>query len=182
MKKLILLLMVGSLFGDKNEIKIFGLNDPFEESVKIYGNYPSFSDYDFSRMARAMMNTGRGLKSHYILIASIDKKDENIIYMLKFQSGWEKPIDWMSYKYLDESDSLIINDIDYTSKEIVNNMILEKSVIGLDRKTLDMWSNKNTKIRLDGKRMNQDIVIDILVINTFLSKVDSIHNLLALPK
>jgi hypothetical protein len=170
------------VFGDNNEIKIFGLNDPFEESVKIYGNYPSFSDYRFSQIARAMMNTGRGLKSHYILIASIDKKNKNIVYSLKYKTGWEKPISWMSYKYLDESDSLIINDIDYTEMEIGDQIILERGVIGLDRKTLDMWSNKNTQIRLDGKRMNQDIVIDSLVINTFLSKVDSIHNLIVLPK
>ncbi len=45
----------------------------------------------------------------------------------------------MSYKYLDESDSLIINDIDYTEIEIVGQMILEKGAIGLDRKTLELW-------------------------------------------
>ncbi len=63
------------------KVQVWGLNDPFEESVKIYGNYPSFSDYRFSIMANAMMNTGRGLKSHYILIASIDKKIR-ILYIL----------------------------------------------------------------------------------------------------
>ena len=56
MKKLLvaIVLIVGCVFVENKEIvgQVFGLNDPYEEEVNIYGNYHTASDAGFLLFAK----------------------------------------------------------------------------------------------------------------------------------